>query len=159
MIKFKETLNKILASICALLFIFMTIVGSWQVISRYFLGKPSTYSEELISYSFAWMGLLAAAFVFGRMDHMRLSVLTDRLDKHKQIYLSIFSEIVIMIFAIVVLVYGGFSITKLGMGQASASLGISMGYIYAIIPVTGIITAIYNILNIYQLKQDLNNLK
>ena len=39
-------------------------------------------------------------------------------------------EVLIMVFAAIVLVYGGIQITTLTMSQKTASLGIPMGYIY-----------------------------
>lgn len=46
------------------------------------------------------------------------------------------------------MVYGGVSITSLSMTQKTASLGIPMGYIYIVIPITGIIITLYGILNV-----------
>ena len=46
------------------------------------------------------------------------------------------------------MVYGGVSITSLSMTQKTASLGIPMGYIYIVLPITGIIITLYGILNI-----------
>ena len=37
---------------------------------RYIFKSPSTVSEELISYSFAWMSMFAASYIFGKRDHM-----------------------------------------------------------------------------------------
>ena len=37
------------------------------------------------------------------------------------------------------------------MTQVTASLGIPMGYVYAVVPISGVITVIYNILNISEL--------
>ena len=49
------------------------------------------------------------------------------------------------------MVYGGISITKLSMTQKTASLGIPMGYIYLVIPISGILIVIYSVLNIIDL--------
>ena len=57
-------------------------------------------------------------------------------------------EIIIIAFALIVMVYGGVSITSLSMTQKTASLGIPMGYIYIVLPITGIIITLYGILNI-----------
>ena len=37
------------------------------------------------------------------------------------------------------------------MTQTTPALGISMGYIYMVLPVCGIITAIYSVLNIFDI--------
>ena len=51
------------------------------------------------------------------------------------------------------LVYGGVSITKLAFAQVTASLGIPMGVVYLVIPISGVIILIYNILNIVDIIQ------
>ena len=47
----------------------------------------------------------------------------------------------------VVMVYGGISITKLTMIQTTASLRVPMGYIYVVVPVTGIIIMMFSLMN------------
>lgn len=49
------------------------------------------------------------------------------------------------------MVYGGISIMKLTMTQITASLGVSMGLIYTIIPLSGILIVVYGIMNIIDL--------
>ncbi len=60
MTEIRNFLNKIILSICVILFMFMTAVGTYQILVRYIFKSPSTVSEELISYSFAWMSMFAA---------------------------------------------------------------------------------------------------
>ena len=45
------------------------------------------------------------------------------------------------------MVYGGCSITKLTMIQTTASLRVPMGYIYIIVPLTGILIMIFSFIN------------
>lgn len=48
------------------LFAFMVVIGTYQILVRYLFNRPSTVSEELLTYAFAWMSLLAATYVFGK---------------------------------------------------------------------------------------------
>ena len=59
----KKYMDKVIMGICVVLFIFMLIMGSYQIISRYILKDPSTISEELVTYSFTWMSMFAGAYV------------------------------------------------------------------------------------------------
>ena len=68
----RKGLDKVLLGTCVALFAFMTLMGTYQISSRYIFKAPSTVSEELISYSFAWMAMLAAAYIFGKRDHMKM---------------------------------------------------------------------------------------
>ena len=126
------------------LFMMMTAVGSYQIITRYFFNRPSTVSEELLTYSFTWMSLLASAYVFGKRDHMRMGFMADKLTGNCRKYLEIIIDLLSFSFAAVVMVYGGCSITKLTMIQTTASLRVPMGYIYVIVPVTGILIMIFS---------------
>ena len=74
----------------------------------------------------------------------------DRSGKNLTI-LNVVIEIITIAFALIVMVYGGISITSLSMTQKTASLGIPMGYIYIVIPITGIVIAVYGILNVTDL--------
>lgn len=62
-------------------FAFMVIIGTYQILVRYIFNSPSTVSEELLTYSFTWMSLFAAAYVFGKREHMRMGFLADKLNK------------------------------------------------------------------------------
>ncbi|WP_027625505.1 TRAP transporter small permease [Clostridium lundense] len=147
----KMKINKVLEIICIALFAFITVIGTYQIITRYVFNSPSTISEELLTFSFTWMALLASALVFGKRDHMRMEFVANLFKGKAGIILSIISEILVLIFSAVVLVYGGIQITKLTTLQITASLGIHMSYIYIIVPISGVLTVIYNIININEL--------
>ena len=144
----RKVINTVIKIACILLFGFMVIIGTYQILVRYIFNSPSTVSEELLTYSFTWMSLFAAAYVFGKREHMRMGFLADKLNKKKLTILNAIIEIIIIAFALIVMVYGGVSITSLSMTQKTASLGIPMGYIYIVLPITGIIITLYGILNI-----------
>ena len=57
----------------------------------------------------------------------------------------------IMVLAGSVMIYGGITIMDLTMTQSTASLGVSMGVIYTIVPLSGVLIVIYSIMNIIDL--------
>lgn len=138
---------KILGVVITLLFILMTLVGTYQIVTRYFFNRPSTISEELLTYSFTWMSLLASTYVFGKRDHMRMGFMADKLTGPARRYLEVFIDALSFFFAGVVMVYGGISITKLTMIQITASLRISMGWIYIIVPIAGLLIMVFSVMN------------
>lgn len=156
--KFRNILDKVIEVICITLLAFMVVLGTWQIITRYVLNNPSTVSEDLLIYSFVWMSLLGSAYVFGKKDHMTMVFFRQKLESKSpkvKIILNVITELLVMIFSAFVLVLGGFQISMLAMGQISPALGISMGYIYLSLPLSGVITIIYNILNLMDLKQEI----
>lgn len=147
----KKFLNKTLEVICMSIIVLMVVLALWQVISRYFLNKPSTTSEELLIYCFVWVSLLGAAYVFGKREHMAMSFFVEKLPAAKNNLTKIVGEVAVLVFAGAVLVYGGIEITKLAMGQVSPALGVPMGYIYTVLPLSGVITIIYSVINLKEL--------
>ena len=129
----------------------MVCVGTYQIVTRFVFNSPSTVSEELLTYSFAWMALLSSALVFGKRAHMRMGYWADKLTGTKKKVLELVIELIVLIFAASVMVYGGSTIMKLTMTQKTASLGIPMGIIYTVVPLSGIVIVIYAILNMIEL--------
>lgn len=149
----KLALNRVLSILCEALFAFMVLLAVYQVAMRYLFNSPSSFSEELLSYSFAWLAMLATVLVFGERDHMRLSFFSDKLTGRKAILLSALTEVLTLLFAALVLIHGGSTIVALALPQTTASLGIPMGYVYAIMPASGILIVLYNIINLTELAQ------
>ena len=135
---------------------FLAMVGltCWQVFTRYVLKNPSSWSEEMVSYLFAWMSLFGASVVVGERGHMNIPILVERLGKTARKALSIFAEIVACVFAGVILVYGGVQITNLAMGQMTSSLGVPIGVFYIVLPVAGVLNIVYTILNIIDISRN-----
>ena len=149
--KIRKGMNFVVSTICIVLFAVMVIVGTYQIVTRFIFNSPSTVSEELLTYTFAWMAIFSSAYVFGKRDHMRMTFIVDKLPKAQRKILEIAIEILIIAFAVVVLVYGGFTIMGLTMTQKTASLGVMMGVIYSVVPICGILIAIYGVLNVIDL--------
>lgn len=149
--KIRKGMNLVVSTICIVLFAVMVIVGTYQIITRFVFNSPSTVSEELLTYTFAWMAIFSSAYVFGKRDHMRMTFIADKLPKEQRKILEIIIELLIIAFAVIVLIYGGFTIMGLTMTQKTASLGVMMGVIYAVVPICGILIAIYGVLNVIDL--------
>lgn len=144
----RDVLMRAIALAAIVLFAFMTVVGTWQIVSRYVFNSPSTVSEELLTYSFAWLSLVATTYVFGKRDHMRMAFLADRVGRNAGRYLQALAELLSLAFAAVVMVYGGIEITKLTMTQVTASLQVPMGYVYAILPASGMLIVYFSFVNL-----------
>ena len=149
--KIRKAMNTVVSTICIVLFAVMVVVGTYQIITRFVFNNPSTKSEELLTYTFAWMAIFSSAYVFGKRDHMRMTFVADKLPKEQRKILEIVIELLIIAFAVIVLIYGGFTIMGLTMTQKTASLGVMMGVIYAVVPISGILIAIYGVLNVIDL--------
>ncbi len=147
----RKGMDKVLSSACFVIFAFMVCIGTYQIVVRYFFNSPSTVSEELLTYSFTWMALLSSAYVFGKRDHMRMGFVADKLTGKKRLILEVVIEALVLAFAVIVLIFGGIRIMNLTMTQVTASLGIPMGTVYTVVPLSGVLIVVYTVLNIIDL--------
>ena len=144
----RNVLTKALNVLAGVSFIAMVLLTCWQVFTRYVLATPSSWSEELVSYLFAWASLLGASLITGERGHMNIPILVDRMSPPVQKALNIFGELIAFAFSGIILVYGGIEISQLAMGQMTSSLGVAVGVFYVVMPLCGILNMIYTVLNI-----------
>ena len=147
----RKIMDKFLIVICVVLFIEMTIVGTYQIVTRYFFNSPSTISEELVTYSFTWLSILGAAYVFGKRGHLCMSFFVSRFSGKKRVCFDLFAEALVVLTAITLLIYGGYIMAEQNSTQVTASLGVSMGLMYAVLPLAGVLMCIYSLLNLADL--------
>ena len=151
MSRIRDYLNRGLYVLAGGSFVLMTLLTCWQVFTRYILGRPSSWSEELVSYLFAWMALFGASLVVGESGHMNIPLLVEKSTPNVRKGLSILAEVIAALFAGIILVFGGIQITDLAMAQMTSALGVPVGLFYIVLPLSGILNIVYCILNIVQI--------
>jgi TRAP-type C4-dicarboxylate transport system permease small subunit len=125
----------------------------WQVFTRYVLRDPSAWTDELAKMLLIWVALLSAAVGFRRSSHLGVEVLVERLRGRIRTAAEIFIYLTIVVFAVLMMLYGGWRLvsTTLAMGQASPALGVQMGYVYCALPLSGVFVVIFSLENIFKL--------
>lgn len=144
----RNVLTRILHVLAGMSFLVMVLLTCWQVFTRYVLQNPSSWSEELVSYMFAWMSLLGASLVTSERGHMNIPILLDHVSSATKKLLTCLGEAIALLFSLVILGYGGIQITTLAMGQMTSSLGVPIGVFYIVLPLCGVLNIIYTLLNI-----------
>lgn len=129
----------------ALLMTSIVLDVCWQVITRFVLASPSAYTEELARFLLIWIGILGAAFAFRHKAHLGLDLVTSQLTGRSAQVAQIFALLVSLSFALVVMVHGGASLMALTLSlkQTSAALGLPMGYVYSVLPLSGALIGFY----------------
>lgn len=150
---FRNGITRILNGLAGISFLAMVILTCWQVLTRYVLQDPSTWSEELVGYLFAWMSLLGASLVTCERGHMNIPIIVERFSAPVQKLLNCLGEVIAFLFSAVILVFGGVQITTLAMGQMTSSLGVPIGIFYIVLPLCGVLNMIYTVLNIIDILQ------
>ncbi len=148
-----QILNRILSFVITALFAGMLSCVIWQVCSRYIINIPSTSTDELARLIFIWLGLLGAAYAYGKNKHLTIDLLPDSLSPRKKIYLHLTTRIITGVFALTVLIYSG---SKLAwevhaMEQVTPVLNLSAALMYLPIPFSGVFILLYAITDLLTL--------
>ena len=152
----KEKIDKILGYFLAGLMMLMTVDVLWGVVTRYAMGSQADWTEELARFLLIWIGILGAAYAAGQQMHLAIDLLKPKLNQDGQYKLSLFINGMILLFAICILVIGGFRLLYITntLGQLSASLRIPMTTVYAVLPISGFLIIYYKIYDILLLKAE-----
>ena len=82
--KMKYFLDKSLDFVTAAVMGILVIDVTWQVITRFILKDPSSWSEELATYLMIWVGLLGAAVALNRGAHLGIDYFVGKLSEKKK---------------------------------------------------------------------------
>ncbi len=143
----KSVFDKVLAVLGTICLAVMTIMTTYQVITRYFFNKPSAIADAVSQFLFVWMIMFGSAYVYGSREHLTIDLLKDKFPPKMNLVVEILTNIVLFCFVVIVCVYGGYLYANSQIKQIDPSLGISKSILYASIPFTGVITAFYAIFN------------
>ena len=128
----------------------------WQVFSRYVLNTSFSWTEELARFSLIWLSILGAAYLNARREHLSMDFLYGKFSHPNRKKVSIFIEILIFLFALIVMVMGGMNLvyTTLHLEQLSGTLRIPLGYIYAIMPFSGFLIMCFSVYHISKISKN-----
>lgn len=140
-------LDLIISNMLIFLMFCIVLAVSWQVFSRYILHAPSSGSEEFARFLLIWIGLLGAVYSYRTKSHLGLNIFTNKMPAKKKRLAELFSHSMVFIFSFCALVLGGSNLVTLTFNpvQTSASLGLSVGYIYTVLPISGVMFCIYSV--------------
>ena len=147
----RTVLTRLLNILAGASFLVMVVLTCWQVFTRYILGNPSSWSEELVSYMFAWMSLLGASIVTSERGHMNIPILVELAGPGLQKVLNCLGEMIAFLFSLVILTFGGVQIAQLAMGQMTSSLGVPIGVFYVVLPLCGVLNMLFTLLNVVEI--------
>jgi TRAP-type C4-dicarboxylate transport system permease small subunit len=143
-------IDRLLANILVILMTAMVLNVLWQVASRFLLGSPSSFTDELARYLMIWVGILGAAYVAGQNMHVAIDVLPRRFSPKTQKRLALLVRVLIILFALGAMVVGGLRLVYIThvLDQNSPALQVPLSVVYVVIPVSGLLILYYKISDI-----------
>ena len=153
--QFQHILNKVLELSLVILMSVLVLDVLWQVFSRYLLSSPSSFTDELAGFLLIWVGVLGAAYVAGRKEHLAIDILIQRSPPARQRFLLDLIHSLIFLFALSVMVTGGFILvySRFVLQVKSAALQLPLGFVYIVLPISGLIIMFYEVFHMLNLKR------
>ena len=156
--KVEKVLDTVMRFLMALAMLTLLAFGTWQIFTRWVLGNPSTFTDELLRYVLIIAGFIGSAYCFYRDEHLALTLITDKAKGPFKLCLDIFIEICILFFVIYVFIFGGFKLANTATNVSSV-MHIPMKTLFMIEPICGILIVLARILkyvNLYTEKKGEN---
>jgi TRAP-type C4-dicarboxylate transport system permease small subunit len=141
----RAAVDRALARALMLIMAFMVANVLWQVFTRFVLQAPSAYTEELARYLLIWLSLLGGAYAAGKRMHLAIDLFTARLEGRRKERSDLLIHACVFLFALGAMVIGGARLVYISFAlqQISAALRISLGYVYLVVPISGLLIMFY----------------
>jgi TRAP-type C4-dicarboxylate transport system permease small subunit len=148
--KIYDRINGLIEKLLVGIFALLVLDVLWQVFGRYVLNQSFSFTEEFARFALIWLAVLGAAYLNGRREHLAMDFLLNKLTEERQQERLQVIESLMLVFALVVMVVGGGNLvyTTLRLGQTSAAMHIPLGFVYAIVPISGLLIMFFSICNI-----------
>lgn len=151
--------QKILDAVAGFTLCSMVLLIFIQVIFRYLLKHPLSWSEELAQYIFSWLIFAGSAVAYRENKHVNVDLAVQSL---KNIALRraciCIGHLLVLYFLLVVVWYSyPISVQLIKLNKIAVSMpGLKLGYVYLIIPFSSalsILMVLENILKIFMVKE------
>lgn len=122
---------------------FTTILIFIQVIMRYVFNNSLSWSEELARYIFIWQIWLGTSISMKENEHICLDMLNSKLKGSAKLVLSLFANIVLLLFCVFLAKYGWDLVySMMTRGNRSVALRIPMWIIYLALPFSQLVVGL-----------------
>ncbi len=138
-------LDRALGVVAVVVFTLLTLDVLLGVASRYIFQTPVRWTEELATFLLVWLVFLGASLAYCEEAHLRIEMLLQKLHPDARRLAYRISHAIILAFALVVLTYGGSLVVqnRWASEQELSTLRISRAYLYAAVPLNGLIMAFF----------------
>ena len=128
-------------TITFILFFVMTVVVFWQVVARYFLKMPLSWSTELSKILMVWMTFMGITVAFYEKAHPNITFLVEKFPDGLREKLDLIIN-VMLLFGFIVVAYYGILLCLKTQNKVTTVLKMPMCYEYAALPVSTILMSV-----------------
>ncbi len=122
--------------------VLMTIIISYQVISRFVFNYTPSWIQPLSLLFMVWVGFLGIAIGIQDNSHIKINFFVSKMPDNIQRLLHLFQRVVAILFGLFMVVEGGkFSYNMID--SYISGLNMPSAILYAAVPVAGVLVIVY----------------
>ncbi len=144
--KICEAINNVASAITVALMVFLILLITWSVFSRFILNKPVAWQYEATLICLSWVVFIGMSMTFHNDEHMRLTFVSNAMKpKMRAIWLTIMD-----MFCFAFLVWAGYrsiSVVQNAMKTMYQTIPVARGLFYLPFPI-GAVMSLFQIINV-----------
>jgi TRAP-type C4-dicarboxylate transport system permease small subunit len=144
--KICEVINNIASAVTVAMMVFLILLITWSVFSRFVLNDPVAWQYEVTLICLSWIVFIGMSMTFHNDEHMRLTFVSNRFKpKMRAIWLFIM-DMLCFVF-LVIAGYLSISIVQNSMGTMYQTIPVARGFFYMPFPI-GALFSLFQIINV-----------
>jgi TRAP-type C4-dicarboxylate transport system permease small subunit len=92
--------------------------------------------------------MVGSAYAYGKKKHLAVVFVARKIPEKYQIFVRLLVETVVMVFIVVILLFGGTKAYQNAGGQISSAIGMPIEYLYLSLIVSGVLFLFYLVLHV-----------
>ena len=114
---------------CIGIFLVIMLISVFvQIVSRYILLSPLSWTEELSRFSYVWLTFIGVGFGIKHIDHITMTLFIDKLPVHLQHILRLIVNVLIV--AMLIYILPSNTLFAMRVTRVSSALEIPMPFVY-----------------------------
>jgi TRAP-type C4-dicarboxylate transport system permease small subunit len=146
--RFFDWLDRFLKYAVVALVLFMLVALTAQIVMRYVVSMPLSWSEELALLAFGWVTLLTTALAVRSATHVRMAALDAILPPTPRKALAVAISLAVAALGIYIAL-GGWEYVAMSIGMTSAAVAYPISWQNLGAPVCGILLCLFSLEQIY----------
>ena len=140
--RFSKLLSRVTLTLAAAGLCAMTVIISWQVFARYVLNARPSWTEQASLLLMIWFIFLATAVGIRENFHIRITAMIDPLGSQARRLMEILIHIIVGLIGLGMIIWG-FQLTGYTWPHSIPTLGMSRGFAYIPVIVSGAMIAFF----------------
>lgn len=138
--KLRDWVDKVTIAIASVLLAIMMVVLIYNVFAR-FVGSGISWYMEFTQYTNVWAMLIAGIAINAKGQHLRISALDDALKGTPLVVVKVLASLATIAFYLF-LAYGSYMLAIKSKQTISTMAPLKMAYVYWMMPVTAVLSAL-----------------